>query len=684
MKQVFKYKTKESGEGFTVFTRGSYLHLIFCILLMGLMAFPGAASAAAVCANPGKDGIGLPSGVINTYYPGRLSVSAGAVSIPVGAPSGDTSKTIGAGDLLIVIQMQDADINHFNSNSYGANNGTGSGYTSLNQTGNYEYVIASGPVSGGYVPISGSLANSYRVRTATGTNGQSTYQVIRVPQYTTATVSGTVNALSWNGSIGGVVAMDVAGALTVNGTISANGAGFRGGFGRSLSGGFGSNNDYRTSYTTNANGSKGEGIAGTPQYMNSPATFNGSPAQVLPLGSGYPDGNMTNASYGRGAPGNAGGGGTDANPAANDQNSGGGGGGNYAAGGKGGNSWSSNLSVGGEGGSGVTGLAFNRVVMGGGGGAGTTNNGTAENATYTNPPGIPCSDSGLTGICSSGASGGGIVLIRADSIGGTGQISANGGSGYNVANDGAGGGGAGGSVVLDTQFGGSATVNANGGDGGNTWRSYPAGSPFPGNHHGPGGGGSGGFIAYSPATGFAIAASVDPGTSGKSTTDNFAYGSTASSGGIYTFLSPNASGPESGAICTPPTLTVVKSASPSPGIKPGQVITYSVLVTNTGLGRSANVVLTDSLSPYIYWGIDSYGTGAPFHFADGTPVSGLTPGSPVYSSDHGATWTYVPVSGGGGAPTGYDGNVTNWKIPMTGTMNANGASFTISYKTMVK
>ena len=170
------------------------------------------------------------------------------------------------------------------------------------------------------------------------------------------------------------MAIDVAGKLTINGTVTANGAGFRGGFGRSLTGGAGANTDYRTSYQVNVNGSKAEGIAGSPYYMNMPASFDGAPAVATTYGSGYPDGTTTNASYARGAPGNGGGGGTDGDPAANDQNSGGGGGGNYAAGAKGGNSWNSDLTVGGEGGGAVSGLAFNRIVMGGGGGAGTTNN----------------------------------------------------------------------------------------------------------------------------------------------------------------------------------------------------------------------------------------------------------------------------------------------------------------------
>jgi len=74
------------------------------------------------------------------------------------------------------------------------------------------------------------------------------------------------------------------------------------------------------------NGSKAEGIAGTPYYMNAPATFNGAPGPGVYIRQRYPDGASTNASYGRGAPRPMpAGGGTDGNPSANDQNSGGGG-----------------------------------------------------------------------------------------------------------------------------------------------------------------------------------------------------------------------------------------------------------------------------------------------------------------------------------------------------------------------
>ena len=307
-----------------VYIRNVFLFLSVFFLFY-LLVFAGFVSAAG-CAYPGKDGAGTPSGVVNTYYPGTASVSAGATAIPVGASSGSATP-IAAHDLLLIIQMQDADIAYSNDSSYGSGSGTGSGYTNLNQTGYYEYAVAAGAVAGGFVSITGGLAYNYRYRAASATYGQSTYQVIRVPQYSSATVTGTASALNWNGSVGGIAAIDVYGTLTINGTVTANGAGFRGGFGRTLTGGAGANTDYRTSYLVNVNGSKAEGIAGSPYYMNMPATF--ELAVATTYGSGYPDGTTTNASYARGAPGNGGGGGTDGNTLDNNQNSGGGGGGNY-------------------------------------------------------------------------------------------------------------------------------------------------------------------------------------------------------------------------------------------------------------------------------------------------------------------------------------------------------------------
>lgn len=130
-----------------------------------------------------------------------------------------------------------------------------------------------------------------------------------------------------------------------------------------------------------------------------------------------------------------------------------------------------------------------------------------------------------------------------------------------------------------------------------------------------------------------------------------------------------------------PLLSILKSANGVTNTNPGQIITYTVQISNTGSGNGANVVLRDDLSPYGAFRLDSYGAGVPFGFSDS--ASGLSLGTPEYSSNNGATWLYSPVSGGGGAPAGYDGTVTNWRIPMTGSI-VSGGSFSINYQVIVK
>jgi len=276
----------------------------------------------------------------------------------------------------------------------------------------------------------GGLVNQYESAAYTGVgtpHGQRRFQVIRVPQYSTATLSSGLTALGWNGSVGGVLALDVAAQLTLGGTVSVDSLGFRGGAGRQLTAGTGASTDYVTSAGIAENGSKGEGVAGTPRYV-----VNGAFTTITNSGV---EGDV-NGSYARGAPGTAGGGGTDGNPTTNNQNTGGGGGGNGGSGGQGGFSWSTSSNSGGFGGAGF-GASIMALVMGGGGGAGTTNNGTADPA-----------NANVKGINSSGAAGGGIVFIHAGSVAGTGTITANGQTPLNVLNDGAGGGGAGGTIVV--------------------------------------------------------------------------------------------------------------------------------------------------------------------------------------------------------------------------------------------
>jgi LPXTG-site transpeptidase (sortase) family protein len=579
--------------------QGLIFALILSVVMPAVLIQPATivyADKLGVCGIPGKDGPTITlNGVLNSYYPGAANVAAGATSIPVGTARAGGGTAIAAGDLLLVVQMQGADLDGNNDERYGDGVGTagiagdtvvfsaanayaGGNLAANFSAGQYEYVVATTPVIAGSVTISSGLVNDYFSATF-GTQGQRTFQVIRVPQYSNATLNGTVTALHWDGSTGGIVAFDVAGALDWNGnTVDVSTLGFRGGGGRQLTGNTGgANTDYRTLSTFNANGSKGEGYAGTPRYVNN----NG----VL-LDNGAVNEGFLNGSSGRGASGNGGGGSTDGSPGSNSQNSGGGGGGNGGYGGIGGNTWNSGLIRGGFGGAPFPGSAP-RLILGGGGGAGTTNDGTGVSAA---------------GFASSGAAGGGVVMIRAGTIDGTGTINANGGTAnQTVLNDGGGGGGAGGSVVVIARNGlggvGALTITAVGGNGGVTWPLQvpgTTGAGFTNNHHGPGGGGGGGFIFTS---GPLAASNVSGGLNGTSTNDNDAFGATPGDPGtLITNITPTTIPSSiSGANCVPVALTTIKTTS-TPNVAAGSTATYTITVSNVaGAGGASGVDISDVL-----------------------------------------------------------------------------------------
>lgn len=533
---------------------------------MALIASIPAQAIGQVCGSPGDDGPGgTLTGVVNTYFPGSGTANAGTSSVTVGASNIFGAATpIAVGDLLLIIQTQDASINSNNSSSYGdgTSGAPASGVTNLNSAGRFEFAVATNAIStaGGTISLKAALTYSYNRAAATGSKGQATFQVIRVPQYSSATLSSSLTAAPWDGTSGGVLVIDVAGNLTAGGTVSVDGLGFRGGGTQQWSGGSGANTDYRTLASNTTNGSKGEGIAGTPRWVYDGSTVNDTGVD------GYPNGSMA-----RGAPGNAGGGGTDGDPANNDENTGGGGGANGGAGGIGGNSWNSNVVAGGYGGAAVA-VAVNRMVLGGGGGAGSRNN--------------------SSGNASSGGRGGGMVIIRAGTVSGSGTISANGSPGVGADNDGGGGGGAGGSIMVVANSGAitAFTLRANGGRGGDAWPTEaPNGNP--GERHGPGGGGSGGFIAFTSST----TSSVTGGANGITTTSSDAYGAAAgSSGSTLTITATNVPGASSGAQCVP-VLTVTKSTS-TPAVNSGGSATYTITTANAANTSDAqNVAISDVL-----------------------------------------------------------------------------------------
>ncbi len=353
----------------------------------------------------------------------------------------ETYHTFEDGEKIIIMQMQDNVIGDVtNASTFGS-------LGSIKSAGLYEVAtIASHTESSGLpntITVNTSLTNTFDI----GTN--STVQIISFRKYGNPNYTTTANmtAMDWNGSVGGVLAIEVSGILTLAHNLTANEAGFIGG----TRSGVGSSVvcDASTWITSNnaASGRKGESI-----YKLTTTAYVYGRAKVLNGGGG---GNLHNA--------------------------GGGGGGNYTTGGEGGPGYlCSSTPVGGQGGISLnTSISASRIFLGGGGGGGQQNNGAA----------------------SAGADGGGIILITAKQIVtsgscGTVTISANGGGGNNTSgNDGAGGGGAGGSIVLavksfNVAAGCTLAVSANGGNGGAVTDALS---------HGGGGGGGQGVVIYPSA-----------------------------------------------------------------------------------------------------------------------------------------------------------------------------------------
>jgi hypothetical protein len=123
-------------------------------------------------------------------------VAAGSALLPVGSEGGPVP--VRPGDLVLVVQM------------------TGP------SAGRQEYAVATGREPGG-LRIDGAGGGG-GLTTDYGTDGAA--QVVRVPTYPGAVLAATVRPPPWNGSTGGVLALDVTGPLVVQGgALDASAAG---------------------------------------------------------------------------------------------------------------------------------------------------------------------------------------------------------------------------------------------------------------------------------------------------------------------------------------------------------------------------------------------------------------------------------------------------------------------------
>lgn len=501
------------------------------LLLSVLLLF-----STAVLAQQSKNGnytVSATNTVINAYTDMTASVSAGATSITVTGNSLTSSvltTALAPGDLILIVQMQGVSMDiDLTTISWGGDYTLSSGgfadfgnqnnyrddwgqVTNYNNAGKYEYAQVRSVSGSNGITLMCALTNSYDV------SGH--VQIVRVPRFNNLTLNANTSIVPtlWDGTTGGIVALEINGNLVFgnNSKISATAFGFRGGVIENTSNGPAPNatDVGKPGYSAALQGAeKGEGVGGSAalEYTN---LF---------------------SRYGCGSPANGGGGG-------NYRNAGGGGGSNVGSGtytgygvpnptyatnwnvelsgmsaapssggGRGGYSlaqsdqnentlgpnqtaWAGDYRRT-EGGFGGHPLTFDatRIFMGGGGGAGEE-------------------DSGQGG---SGGRGGGLVFIQVNgTVSGTGAVESKGengqksnpssqtaGVGVKKGNDGAGGGGSGGSVYISngSVLPASVTIDVTGGKGGDNDILFGSFASTP-ESNGPGGGGTGGFVNYTSGT----------------------------------------------------------------------------------------------------------------------------------------------------------------------------------------
>jgi hypothetical protein len=180
------------------------------------------------------------------------------------------------------------------------------------------------------------------------------------------------------------------------------------------------------------------------------------------------------------------------------------------------------------------------------------------------------------------------------------------------------------------------------------------------------------------------------------------YNNSIPAGGLTTILAFSDSAANASLVVAAfPSLTHLKTVSvtsdpvngvTNPKYIPGAEVLYNLRITNSGLGTVSNntTVITDPIpaNTDLFVG-DLGGAGSgPIVFVQGAPTSTLTwtftslaslADDIDFSSDNGATWTYVPVPVGG-----YDPAVNRIRLNPKGVMAGSNAYFELRFRTRVK
>ncbi len=624
------------------------------------------ASRPQAAAQAGKNGaltVATTGTILNEYTTLTANAALGATTITVANSAlnanGRFAANLTTGDLLLLVQPQGATINSADASSYGT-------VTSLNNAGRYQLVeVAS-------VSSATSIVLNCRLFSAYTTAGHT--QVVRVPRYTTLALNAnvTVTAPAWNGSTGGVVAVETTGAVTLGAgaALDVSALGFRGGVLEQNTDGTPNNDLGYRSASANFGAEKGESIAGSgPEYdalngrygRGAPANGGGGGNSHNAAGGGGANGGLAGLPYtGLGNPDRGPGNAYDAawnleaaNFATSTSTGGGRGGYSYANSDQnaltlapGQNAWGGDLrqNKGGLGGRPVA--TSGRAFFGGGGGAGDSNNST-----------------GTAG----GAGGGFIYLVAGGPVSG-GSLLADGGTVSTVAgNDAAGGGGAGGSVVVNATGAVSSALLARGGTGGSQ-------GAIGTESEGAGGGGGGGYVAYtSGAPSISVAGGLNGTSASSSVTEFLPNGGTRGAAGLTDGAACSAQ------LCPSAVADVATSLSFATNPLPAnQAATVNVTFVNNGPDAAANVTRQVQLPAGLGTVTVTTGTGSG-SYANG---SGLVTFTAVPSLASGAnanaTLTFTPTTAGSLVVVSTIGTSTS-EACLTGDDNSGSNTLVVIY-----
>ena len=137
-------------------------------------------------------------------------------------------------------------------------------------------------------------------------------------------------------------------------------------------------------------------------------------------------------------------------------------------------------------------------------------------------------------------------------------------------------------------------------------------------------------------------------------------------------------------ITAAPYLTLTKTVSPTGNQIPGTDLTYAISFTNSGGLAAQQMIIVDGIPDNTDFKLSSAtispgSTGLTFVIEYSSDYSAASPGS--------ATWIYSPISGGGGAASGYDRNikavrwrVTGGSLSQTSPNNSGAVGFTVNIR----